>query len=151
MRAWGLRRLGPGSTVAEFKGTNGYPERYGDVQLEANIEYRFPLVKVAGVPIYSALYTDMGNVWFLKKGPDRPQEQIFSFSRLAKDLAVGVGTGLRIDFSFFVIRLDYALKVKDPSPDPAHADVQNKWFGYFNGHYNKAQQFQLGIGLPFIQ
>lgn len=155
MRAWGLRKLGPGSAIEEFKGSNSYPERYGDVQLEANIEYRFPLTRIAGIPIYSAFYSDIGNVWFLKEKKDnpddRPDEQIFHFKNLARDIGVGIGTGLRIDFSFFVVRLDYSHKIKDPSPDPSYEDVQNKWFGYFSRDFKKGSQFQLGISYPFIQ
>lgn len=42
MRAWGLRKLGPGSTIKNFKDSvNRVPERYGDMQLEGNIEFRF--------------------------------------------------------------------------------------------------------------
>lgn len=151
MRAWGLRKLGPGSAVQYFTGSNGYPERYGDIQIEANIEYRFPLARIAGVPVYSALFSDIGNVWFLKDTDTRPDEQVFNFNRLGKDIAVGIGTGLRIDFSFFVVRLDYSHKVKDPSPDPDYINIQNKWFGYFNRDFKKGSQFQLGISYPFVQ
>lgn len=142
MRAWALRKLGPGSAVKDF-GLN--PERYGDVQLEANIEYRFPITSFSGVKINGALFTDMGNVWYLKKAFGRPDEEVFNFSRLGQDIAIGAGVGLRIDFSFFVIRFDYSYKVKDPSP--ADISHQNKWFYDWklrNG------QFQLGIGYPFI-
>jgi hypothetical protein len=144
MRAWALRRLGQGSTIKEFSET---PDRYGDVQLEANIEYRFPIGRPFGVLLSGALFTDIGNVWFLKKALNRPPEEIFSFSRLGKDIAIGSGAGLRVDFSFFVLRFDYAYKVKDPSPPPSFQQLQNKWFGYkfFDG-----DQFQLGINYPFI-
>ena len=146
MRAWGLRKLGPGSIIKEFTGSNGIPDRYGDVQLEANLEYRFLLFNISGVKLEGAVFTDIGNVWLLKKQPG-PPEAYFNFSRLGKDIAVGAGTGLRVDFSFFVIRFDYSYKVKDPSPSPDKAASQNKWFydwKLFNG------QFQLGIGYPFI-
>ncbi|MEI9911461.1 MAG: hypothetical protein WDO71_18500 [Bacteroidota bacterium] len=63
-----LRRLGPGSTIKEFDGTSGTPDRYGDVQLEANAEFRFPLFKAAGIPVNGAIFTDIGNVWLLEKG-----------------------------------------------------------------------------------
>ena len=144
MRAWALRKLGPGSAVKDF-GLN--PERYGDVQLEANIEYRFPITSISGVKLNGALFTDMGNVWYLKiaKAISRPPEEVFNFNRLGQDIAIGAGVGLRIDFSFFVIRFDYSYKVKDPSP--ADISHQNKWFYDWklrNG------QFQLGIGYPFI-
>ena len=146
MRAWALRKLGPGSSVKDF-GLN--PERYGDVQLEANIEYRFPIAIISGIKLNGALFTDMGNVWFLKQDTagGRKPEEVFNFGRLGKDIAIGAGIGLRIDFSFFVIRFDYSYKVKDPSPDLSKAASQNKLFYDWK---LKNGQFQLGIGYPFI-
>ncbi len=148
MRAWGLRKLGPGSSVKEFSGVGSNPERYGDVQLEGNIEYRFPFIKPFGIKIDGALFTDFGNIWFLKEeaNPLEP-ESVFKFSKLGKDLAVGIGMGFRVDFSFFVVRLDYSYKAKDPSPSPSNIGIQNKWFGY---KPFKGDQFQLGISYPFI-
>lgn len=147
MRAWALRRLGPGSTLKEFKGQSGTPDRYGDIQLEANAEYRFPLGKPLGIKVNGAFFTDIGNVWFMKSAPDRPDEEVFKFSRLGKDIAIGAGGGLRIDFDFFVIRFDYSYRIKDPSPSLSDASFQNKWFSY---SFFKGAQFQLGIGYPFI-
>ena len=149
MRAWALRKLGPGSVVKDFKID---PERYGDVQIEANAEYRFPLGKVFGVPINGAFFTDIGNVWFLKKDTaiGRLPEEIFNFGRLGKDLAVGSGIGFRIDFTFFVVRFDIAHKIKDPSPPPSKSYLQNKWFGYVQKDFYRGTQFQLGISYPFI-
>jgi outer membrane protein assembly factor BamA len=146
MRAWALRRLGPGSTIKDFNGPGGTPDRYGDVQLEANAEFRFPIGRPLGVKVNGALFTDIGNVWLLKKSAGLPEE-VFSFGRLGKDLAIGGGAGLRIDFNFFVLRFDYSYKIKDPSPTPAYTALQNKWFGY---PFFKGDQFQLGIGYPFI-
>ena len=143
MRAWRLRRLGPGSTVKDF---GQIPDRFGDVQFEFNTEYRFRLMTVAGTKVESAFFIDAGNVWFLKKNAGSAEE-VFNFSRLGKDIAVGAGTGLRLDFSFFLIRIDYAWKIKDPSPDPANIASQNKWF------YGLKQplkgQLQIGINYPF--
>lgn len=146
MRAWALRKLGPGSVVEDF-GTQGSPDRYGDVQIEANIEYRFPFFRVAGIDVNGALFTDIGNVWFLKDEAGKPEE-VFSFSRLPKDLAVGMGFGLRVDLNFFVVRMDYSYKAKNPSPAPGDEQAQKRWFykvSPFDG------QFQLGISYPFIQ
>ena len=139
--------MGPGSSIQDF-GSRGLPERYGDLQLEANVEYRFPFFHIAGFDVQGALFTDVGNVWYLKKAAGRDPEEIFSLNRLGKDVAVGVGTGLRVDFTFFVVRLDYSYKAKDPSPTPANAAVQNKWFGY--KRWKDGDQFQLGISFPFI-
>lgn len=146
MRAWALRRLGPGSTIKAFDGTGSSPDRYGDVQLEANAEYRFPLGRPWGIIVNGAVFTDIGNVWLLKEEAGTP-EQVFKFGTFVKDLAVGAGAGLRIDLNFFVIRFDYSYKVKDPSPRPADAIHQNKWFSY---PFFKGDQFQLGINYPFV-
>lgn len=142
MRAWRLRRLGPGSAIKDY---SQYPYRFGDIQLEMNMEYRFKVATIAGTKVESVLFTDIGNVWFMKKEAGDPEE-VFKLSRLGKDIAIGAGTGLRLDFSYFIIRLDYAYKVKDPSPDLLLADSQNKWFYNWkplNG------QLQLGINYPF--
>ena len=146
MRAWGLRKLGPGSSIQEF-GNRGLPERYGDMQLETNIEFRFPWFNLAGMQVNGALFTDIGNIWYIKKAPGRQAEEIFKLGRLGTDLAVGVGTGLRLDFTYFVIRLDYSIKAKDPSPSPSNRAYQNKWFGYPT--LKDMDQFQLGINYPF--
>lgn len=153
MRAWALRRLGPGSVVKDFDGITGFSDRYGDVQLEANIEYRFPLGKLFGIKINGAVFTDMGNIWYLKKGPasiGRLPEEVFNFSRLGTDLAIGSGVGIRVDFDFFVVRFDASHKVKDPSPSTDRAYLQNKWFGYVKNDFLRGTQFQLGISYPFI-
>ncbi len=139
MRAWGLRKLGPGSSKKSY---NIAPDRYGDVQLETNLEYRFPLMRGSGYSVNGALFSDIGNIWFLKSAPDRSTEEVIKLSRLFNDLAVGVGGGLRIDFSYFVIRLDYSIKAKDP------ANVQNGWFGFKS--WKEADQFQIAISYPFI-
>ena len=146
MRAWGLRRLGPGSSIKPFTGSGSTPDRYGDVQLEFNAEYRHPLFTPFGIKVNGALFTDIGNIWFLK-GQGHLPEEVFNINRLGKDLAIGMGGGLRVDLNFFVIRFDYSYKVKDPSPTPDNACLQNKWFAY---RFFEGGQFQLGIGYPFI-
>ena len=144
MRAWSIRKLGPGSTVRTFDNTDA-PERFGDIRLEGNLEYRIFLTSYKGIGVNTALYTDIGNIWFLRNNPDFEGGDFpDSFSKLWKDIAIGMGTGLRLDFGFLKVRLDYAYKVKDPTPKLLEA--QNKWFydwQLFNG------QVQLGIDYPF--
>jgi len=142
MRAWGVRRLGPGSTVRGF-GLTEAPDRFGDMRIEVNGEYRFFIADIYGFIVNGALFTDIGNVWFLRKNEDFPNGE-FNPSRLWKDIAIGAGTGMRIDFGFLKLRLDYAYKVKDPSPDTLEA--QNKWFYKWE---LLGGQFQLGIDYPF--
>ena len=94
-----------------------------------------------------AFFSDVGNIWFIKKGASPDPEEIFKLSRLADDLAVGLGTGIRMDFGYFVVRTDFSYKAKDPSPSTVHANVQNQWFGY---SIKKGSQFQIGLSYPFI-
>ncbi len=144
MRAWGIRKLGPGSSLKSFNPTEA-PDRFGDIRIELNAEYRFYLFTFKGIIFNGALFTDIGNVWFLRKNPDFPDGE-FRFNKILKDIAIGAGTGLRVDFSFLKIRFEYAYKVKDPSPDISRAADQNKWFPNWKWHNG---QFQLGIDYPF--
>ena len=144
MRAWGIRKLGPGSSIKSFSSQTA-PARFGDIRLELNGEYRFYLTQIFGFPAEGALFTDMGNVWFLRKNPDFVNGE-FNINRLWKDIAIGVGTGFRWDFGFLKARFDYAYKVKNPSPDIADPTSQNKWFYKWQ---LKNGQFQLGINYPF--
>jgi len=148
MRAWTLRKLGPGSTIKSFD-KNIAPDRFGDMRIEGNVEWRIYLAQLFGTyTVETALFTDVGNVWFYRKNNDFPDGD-FQLNRMLHDLAVGVGTGFRIDFGFLMARFDFAWKAKDPSPsDPA---AQNKWFYHWNlGLGNTyGTQFQLGINYPF--
>jgi outer membrane protein assembly factor BamA len=141
MRAWGKQLLGPGSTL-EYRHT--VPIRFGDFQFETNAEYRFPLAKLWGFDFSSCLFVDIGNVWFLRKNPDFPDGTLTA-GRFLKDLAVGTGTGLRMDFDFLKVRLDYGLKVKNPTPQPDKVASQNKWF--YNFPFDGI--VQIGINYPF--
>ncbi|MEP7317738.1 MAG: BamA/TamA family outer membrane protein, partial [Panacibacter sp.] len=161
MRAWGLRLLGLGSSIASDTASS-FRDRYGDMQLEANAEYRFTLAQFSSVKIGGALFTDMGNVWNVHKGQDTTGSN-FSFNRLGKNIAIGVGTGIRFDFSYFLIRIDLGIKLKDPARrenngwlNPAdftwknyEYSVKNPDTGKFEPPTRNNYAIQLGIGLPF--
>lgn len=143
MRAWQVRRLGLGSSVYFDTLNQGGFDRYGDIQLEANAEYRFNVASIKGMKIKSALFTDVGNIWYRNSSNKTElNNAAFKFSRLYKDLAVAGGTGLRFDFDYFLIRFDWAYKLKDP----VYADDNNGWFHNLNFGNG---QFQLGINYPF--
>ena len=137
MRAWQLRRLGPGSSKKSFEQTVA-PERFGDIQLELNAEYRFFLADISGVVINSVFFTDIGNIWFLRENPDFDNGH-FELNRLGKDLAIGAGTGLRVDFGPFLLRVDYGYRVKNPN-------ATTQWFA---SKRLKNGQLQLGVTYPF--
>jgi outer membrane protein insertion porin family len=147
MRAWAIRRLGPGSSNLYDTANGGGNDRFGNMQLEFNTEYRFNITTIPGtdVKINSALFVDMGNIWsneFDPKTGAKIPEASFKLGRLYKDLAIGAGTSLRFDFDFFLIRLDWAYKIKDPL-------FHYKNDGWFNDIRILNGQFQLGIGYPF--
>ncbi|NQW78538.1 MAG: BamA/TamA family outer membrane protein [Chitinophagaceae bacterium] len=153
MRAWGLRQLGLGSS--QFYDTSLKSQsfdRFGDFQLEANLEYRFPLFQWGSYKIGSAVFTDIGNIWNIR-GTELDPAAGFKLDKLYKDIAVAVGTGLRMDFNYFIIRIDYALKMKDPTrlQNDGWLDIQNlKWAEVKpNGVKVNNYALQFGIGLPF--
>ncbi len=158
MRAWGLRQLGLGSSLLSDTSTS-FRDRFGDIQLEADFEYRFPITTIGGVKVNSALFTDMGNIWNLKNSIDNPRSKL-SLDRFLYDIAIAAGTGLRFDFNYFLIRLDFAYKVKDPARRSNNGWMSISDFEWRNNEYNikdsngrelKRNNFaiQLGIGLPF--
>lgn len=107
LRAWQIRRLGPGS----YMPLDEYDfDRVGDISLVANVEERFPLIG----PFEGALFVDVGNVWTAHKTEAYPEGE-FRLQTFAKQLAVGTGVALRVKISILTLRLDMALPAYDPS------------------------------------
>ena len=146
MRAWQIRELGLGSSkyYSSSSSISNLDLRFGDVKLEGNIEYRFLLGTLFGVKFKSALFTDIGNIWNWSPidtsaaavGSD------FKLNRFYKEFAFGAGTGLRIDFNYFLIRLDWAYKIHDPQA----LQGSDSWFYKLSPG---SGQLQLGINYPF--
>ena len=153
MRAWGLRQLGQGSSLLYDTSTSSFKDRFGDVRVEGNFEYRFTLYNGSFLKVGSALFTDIGNVWNLKKDINNPNSE-FTFNNFLRDIAIDMGTGLRLDFGgYFMLRLDVAYKIKDPGRqyNNGWVDLSNASFKEYrmNGVEVRNIAFQLGIGLPF--
>ncbi|MDR2511787.1 MAG: outer membrane protein assembly factor, partial [Bacteroidales bacterium] len=106
IRAWPLYRLGPGSY---YDPVRPLIEQYGDILSVNNIEYRFPIYKI----VNGAAFVDFGNIWLRRKTDEFPKGEFTK--NFYKDIAVGAGIGLRLDFNYFVIRLDAAIPLRDPS------------------------------------
>ncbi len=133
IRAWKPRRLGPGSYSGNQQNDYVY-EQPGEILFETNYEYRF---RMSGI-FNGAFFVDAGNVWTIKE--ENPGTQ-FKFSEFFSDLAVGAGAGLRLDFSFLVLRLDMAHRVLDPARPKGDKLVDT--FRFSQIVYN------IGIGYPF--
>lgn len=150
MRAWRARTLGPGSYINIQN--NAY-DQIGDAQIEGNAEYRFNIIKM----LNGALFVDAGNIWLRKPDPARPGGE-FTIDRFYKEFAIGSGIGARVDFNFFILRLDLGIKLRDPqfeSNDPwvgKHLFDKNWKYNYLYNNANKRYNFynvNLGIGYPF--
>ncbi len=149
LRAWQSRTIGPGSNNSQ----QGFSyDKFGDGQLEANIEHRFKIFKM----LNGAVFVDAGNVWLRTPDATRPGGD-FQLNRFYKEIAIGTGVGLRADFSFFIIRMDLGIKARDPQFAENNRWVlqhlfSNEWKqDYLNTYGTKYNflVFNLGIGYPF--
>ncbi len=143
IRAWRVRSLGPGSSNTQ-QTLNGFYNQTGDVKLEANLEYRFHIIGV----LRGAFFTDAGNVWMVKYNIDNPGAN-FNWGRFYKEIAVGTGAGLRLDFSYFIFRGDVGIPLRNPSLDENQRWVINK-IDFGNRDWRKNNLIlNIAIGYPF--
>lgn len=124
IRAWQARTLGPGGF--NDPENNNFSDKIGDVKIEANVEYRFKVVRI----VNAALFVDAGNIWLRKHYPSYPNGD-FTFTgnkttgSFLYHIAIGAGLGVRLDFNFFILRLDGAFKIRDPSLPVEYKDPLN--------------------------
>ncbi len=142
IRAFRIRSIGPGSYLPENNDTNAYFDQSGDIRLEGNLEYRFPMVSF----LKGALFLDAGNIWLMNENDALPGGK-FS-SNWWKEIAVGTGFGLRVDIEFFVIRFDLATPLRKPFLQEGERwgntfDISSKTWRKENLIFNFA------IGYPF--
>jgi outer membrane protein assembly factor BamA len=137
MRGWQFRTLGPGGFPGFPDSISGNYERIGDIQIGGSLEYRFPLYKW----LKAALFTDIGNIWLYKQN-DIFVNGEFKWNKFYKEFAVDAGVGLRLDFNFFIFRLDLATPVVDPKYPPG-----DRWRSQFPTWSELVWNF--GIGYPF--
>jgi hypothetical protein len=139
IRAWSFYELGPGSDTTKLL-ANEY--KLGDIQLVANLEYRFKLFWV----IEGAMFVDAGNVWTVNERKEQPSG-VFRWNRFYKEIAVGAGVGTRFDFSFLLLRTDFGIKFRDPAilQGSRWIDI-NRAVKY---SLKRRVTFQFGIGYPF--
>jgi outer membrane protein assembly factor BamA len=137
IRAWQVRTLGPGSYKSNV---TGFINQTADIKLEGNAEYRFKLFWI----LESALFLDAGNIWTIRNDASRPGSG-FQLNKFYKDIALGTGTGFRFDFKFVIGRVDFGMKLRDPSILSG-----SKWI-IMNRSYRLRDDFTVvvGIGYPF--
>lgn len=135
MRGWAPRTLGPGNKPQVHDTT--YPSQVGDVRLEANAEFRFPIWWI----FHGALFFDAGNVWYLRDTEDSNPDEVFHFDSFYKQLGFNTGLGLRIDATFVILRFDLGIQLHNPGRPEGERWINNfKW---------KNMALNFGVGYPF--
>ncbi|KAB1068321.1 BamA/TamA family outer membrane protein [Tamlana haliotis] len=108
VRAFRIRSLGPGTFDGKTV-SDTYYDQTGNIRLEANIEYRFPIYSF----FKGAAFVDAGNIWNSIENPSLPGGKFTS--SFLQELGMGAGVGLRVDVQGFVIRLDLATPFHNPA------------------------------------
>ncbi len=138
MRGWIVRRLGPGTLPNDDK---EYPSQVGNLKLEANAEFRFPIWDF----INSAVFFDAGNIWFAGRHDYENAEMndaaMFRPGTFYRQLGLNTGLGLRLDFRRFLFRVDWGVKLHDPGLPHGERWINNLRLR------NTALNF--GVGYPF--
>ena len=138
VRGWSVRELGPGS----FRGNDGridFINQTGDLKLDMNAEYRARLFwKLDG-----ALFVDAGNIWTLRNYADQPGGQ-FRVDSFWRQIAVAYGLGVRLNFEYFILRLDGGMK----AVHPAYTDSR-RHFPIAHPNFGRDFSLHFAVGLPF--
>ncbi|MFP4555992.1 MAG: BamA/TamA family outer membrane protein [Bacteroidales bacterium] len=143
IRAWNARELGPGTYVME-SGQTRVPNQTADIKFEANVEYRFNLVWM----LEGALFIDAGNIWAISSADERPGA-VFNPNSFYRQIALGTGTGIRMNMGFFTIRFDLGVKVHDPGIAINSEEPNYHWIPFDRSYQKGDFVFHFGIGYPF--
>ena len=138
VRGWSVRELGPGT----FKGNDGridFINQTGDMKLDMNLEYRTHLFW----KLDAAAFVDAGNIWTIRDYPDQPGGQ-FRFDKFWKQIALAYGLGVRLNFNYFILRLDLGMKAVHPS----YTDSR-RHFPIVHPNFGRDSSWHFAVGLPF--
>lgn len=158
IRAFKARTMAPGS-YKTYADTNSTLTQIGDTRFEINLEWRFEMTSL----LDGAVFVDMGNIWNLKRPGVVSDVSTLLKPSSYKEIAIGVGYGIRADFDFLIIRIDLAFALHNPhlpegerwwtsgkseyqsyfKTDPEFPD---KLINYENPH---PLRLNFGIGYPF--
>lgn len=130
IRGWAPFQLGPGALSGTSVTVNG-----GEIKLAAFTELRQIFLKnVLKADWHAAWYVDAGNVWYGPRNNAARSEGRFKVDEFYKQIAVGSGLGLRLDWNYVILRFDFTFR--------AH-DLEVGWLN------NKKMYFSFGIGHSF--
>ncbi len=136
VRGWAVRTLGPGSFDSRNSVTD-FINQCGDIRLDLSMEYRAKLFWV----FEGAAFVDAGNVWTIHNYENQPGG-LFRFSTFWKQIALAYGIGLRMDFSYFLLRFDLGVKAYNPAMN------QERW-PLIHPRWGRDTAFHFSVGYPF--
>ncbi len=137
VRGWSVRTLGPGIYKSENPSFD-YFNQSGDIRFDASVEYRTRLFW----KLEMAAFIDAGNVWTIRDYASQ-EGGAFQFNTFYKQIAMAWGMGMRLDFDFFLVRLDLGFKAYSPSLIDTNPWVLNRPFAKGN------QSLHFAVGYPF--
>ena len=138
VRGWSVRGLGPGT----FKGADGridFINQTGDIKLDMNLEYRTHLFWV----VDGAAFIDAGNIWTIRNYADQLGGQ-FRIEKFWRQIAASYGLGIRLNFNYFILRLDGGMK----AVNPAYSDARHH-FPIIHPRFKRDFALHFAVGLPF--
>lgn len=136
IRGWNESTLGPGVYNRIANRTRDY-NQVGDIKLDMSMEYRGLL---SGI-FHGALFVDAGNIWTIKEYSTQAGGA-FKLNTFMNQIAIAYGTGLRMDVTFFVLRVDIGMRLFNPA-NP----VERQWRLIPNWYEDGVVHF--AIGYPF--
>ena len=136
VRGWGVRTLGPGSYDSR-NSVDNFINQCGDIRLDLNLEYRAKLFWL----IEGALFIDAGNIWTIRNYENQPGGA-FKFNEFYKQIACAYGAGIRLDFTYFLLRFDLGMKAYNP------AQNQERW-PLIHPRWKRDASFHFSVGYPF--
>ncbi len=145
IRAFVARGIGPGNYLSTGDiGSQFLGSQMGDIKLEVNTELRAKFNKY----INGAFFIDAGNVWMNKDAQSYGKDAVFG-KKFYNQIAVGTGIGLRLDFSYLILRFDLATPVRKP-----YLEEGKRWvLGDFNlgnkAWRNENLVLNVAVGYPF--
>ena len=136
VRGWGVRTLGPGCYDSR-NDVEDFINQCGDISLILSAEYRAKLFWV----FEGAIFIDAGNIWTIHEYPNQPGG-MFKFNKFYKQIAASYGLGIRMDFTYFLLRFDLGFKAHNP------AQGQEQW-PLLHPKWSRDANFHFSVGYPF--
>lgn len=136
VRGWGVRTLGPGRYDAR-NSVSDFINQCGDIRLDLSLEARIKLFWV----LEGAAFIDGGNVWTIRNYETQPGG-LFKFNTFYKELGWAYGIGLRMDFTYFLLRFDLGMKAYNPAMN------QEAW-PLVHPQWRRDATFHFSVGYPF--